>query len=615
MSDQGDAGAWRPATSQNDQNSVPDDTTGPLPKISEEESGGQGFPSVTGQSSVNGPAPSWPADDDAPTGGFPAVSPSEEQPAPASPSSRSPFEPADRTESPREPADEVEDPGPNGATPKFGTEVQNPRPAEQSFGSFDDSSFSDTSFGDSSFRNTSFGDASFGDASFGDASSGSGSFGTSSFGDSSSEPAEPETPGSFGSGSFGSTGFDDKPFGSNGFDDKPAGVPRSSYGRETFSAESSYGRETFSAESAPESSYGRETFSAESGAAVSSGTGAPPEGVSSTTGAFSLPQAEKRPTAEDEAAENDFFAPDDHPPMWDKVVAPSGPPPKPGKPSSGNLRLPEWMREEGAAGGGGEAGGAIASYDDEEGGSRRPLFIGVGILVVGLVAVAGVYFLKNNGDSKAAPAAAPTTANSPSRSPSQPAQEKEPARKALPRFKGVHTKALGRLADRRSGLSYARFAKPWAAAAKNSPMNELGFSTSQFAVTEKAGGQPKHWARLMSAELSGAAKDAYTGPGTERAAAAEAARVYEARMFGFQHKKRVLANEPLTIGGHKGWLVSDYLTYRRPGVKATGDIVAVALVDTGKKTPGIVFMTVPNTNKKLWPDINFVVRSLRVLST
>jgi hypothetical protein len=621
MSDQGDAGAWRPATSQNDQKSVPDDTTGPLPKTSEEEPGGQGFPSVKGPSSVNGPTPSWSADDDAPTGGFPAVSPdddaptggfpavspSEEPPAAASPASRSPFEPADRPESPREPADEIEDPGPNGATPKFGTEVQNPRPAEQSHGSFDDSSFRDTSFSDTSF--------------------GGGSLGTSSFGESSSG-ADEDSPGSFGPGSFGSTGFDPKPVGSPGPGEKPNRAPGSSYGRETFSAESasesSYGRETFSAESASKSSYGRETFSAESGAtgespvpgesgaAVSSGTGTP-EGVSSTTGAFSLPRAEKRPTAEDEAAENDFFAPDDHPPMWDKVVAPSGPPPKPGKPSSGNLRLPEWMREEGATGGAGEAGGAITSYDDEEGRSRRPLFIGVGILVAGLVAVAGVYFLKGNGDSDASTAAAPTTANTPSQTPSRPAAQKGPARKALPRFKGVHTKALGRLADRRSGLSYARFARPWAAAAKNSPMNELGFSASQFAVTEKAGGQPKHWARLMSAELSGAAKDAYTGPGTERAAAAEAARVYEARMFGFQHKKRVLANQPLTVGGHKGWLVSDYLTYRRPGVKATGDIVAVALVDTGKKTPGVVFMTVPNTNKRLWPDINFVVRSLRVL--
>src|SRR5689334_1643295 len=103
MSDQGDAGTWRPATSQNDQYE-PDDTTGPLPKVSGDETGEQGFPAVTG-SSTTGPSPSWAAadDDDAPTGGFPAVPPAEEEP-PASPSSyssfssRSPFEPVERPE-------------------------------------------------------------------------------------------------------------------------------------------------------------------------------------------------------------------------------------------------------------------------------------------------------------------------------------------------------------------------------------------------------------------------------------------------------------------------------------------------------------------------------------
>ena len=116
-------------------------------------------------------------------------------------------------------------------------------------------------------------------------------------------------------------------------------------------------------------------------------------------------------------------------------------------------------------------------------------------------------------------------------------------------------------------------------------------------MTEKTGSQPRHWGRLMSAQLTGAAKSAYDGPGSERSAATEVAKMYEERMFDFRTKKRVLASQPLTIQGHKGWLVSDYLTYRRPGLTATGDVVAVALVDTGKKTPGVLFMSVPNTSK------------------
>src|SRR5262249_39491660 len=131
--------------------------------------------------------------------------------------------------------------------------------------------------------------------------------------------------------------------------------------------------------------------------------------------------------------------------------------------------------------------------------------------------------------------------------PTRPAGDKPLPRKQLPRFKGTHTKAMGRVSDPRAGLSYAHLAKPWAVAPKKSPMKEIGFSASQFAVTEKAAGRPKHWARLMSAQLSGAAKGSYQGPGTEQAAAVELAQVYEARMFNFQYRTRHLANQPLTV--------------------------------------------------------------------
>ncbi|MDN3355660.1 hypothetical protein [Actinomadura sp. DC4] len=559
MSDQGDAGQWRPATSQNDQYSTPDETTGPLPAISGDEADAPGFPSVSE------PRKSWATDDDddAPTGGFPAVSPGSESGSyDDSPGERSVFDPVDRSAaapfgSPESPSSEDDgDPGPNGTTPRFGTDVpdEDPQPAESSWsGSFGSSP---SSFGESS----------------------------SSFGESSYRPEESAESsfGSFRDSSFPASDFDDKPYEDHSWEDKP-------YEAKPYEA--------------PGASYGSGGYSPES----------PAEPVSSATGGFPAP--EKGVTAEAQAEENEFFASDDHPPMWDKVVAPAGPPPKPGKPSSGNLRLPEWMRDENAAaaaGPGGPPGGSGGTLYEEEGRSKRPLFLGVGILLVGLVAVAGVYFLKGNGDDPAAKTSSPASSkHSPSSSTTHPAQPQTPV-KALPKFKGVHTKAAGRINDVRSGLSYARLNQPWALPPKKSPMLELGFSASQFAVTEKTGAEPKHWARLMSTQLSGAAQEAYEGPGTERAAASEVARMYEERMFNFRTKKRALASQPLAIAGHKGWLVSDYVTYRRPGLKATGDVVAVALVDTGKNTPGVLFMSVPNTSRKLWPDINFVVRSLRV---
>ncbi len=551
MSDQGDAGQWRPATSQSDQFSAPDDATGPLPAVREDEADEQHFPSVRpAEGSSSGGRTSWSewSDDDAPTGGFPAVSDPQEPagaagppapPAPAAPVTRSPFEPADRSGSSEPPASSPEEspappppaqpevPGPTDATPRFGTDVAAPDPEpERPFRSFDESSLGESSFAESSF-------------------------GT-------------------------------KPY-------------------ETHETHATYEAYEPKSYEQPEPSYGAQD------------TAPPPD----SNGSYGMPAPpERHVTAEDEAAENEFFASDDHPPMWDKVVAPSGPPPKPGKPSSGNLRLPDWMRDEqnAAAAGGTPQGPPGGPSDDDEGRSKRPLIIGLSVLAVGLLAAAGAYLLKHDGDNPASNASAPSrSTTAPTQTPAPPANTTKPVpNKPLPQFKGMHTKAVGRLNDSRSGLSYARLAKPWAVPPRRSPMTEFGFSANQFAVTEKAGGEPKRWARLMSAQLTGAARTSYQGPETARETVTDLAQVYEARMFNFRHRQRHLASQPLTIAGHKGWLVSDYVTYHRRGMKATGDVVMVALVDTGKKSPGVLFMSVPNTHRKLWPDVDFVVRSLRV---
>ena len=237
---------------------------------------------------------------------------------------------------------------------------------------------------------------------------------------------------------------------------------------------------------------------------------------------------------------------------------------------------------------------------EEEGRSKRPLFVGVGILLAGLVAVAGVYLLKGNGDSQASNAAAPTqSTQTPSSPATAPVRAPQAPVKKLQKFKGVHTKAAGRITDARSGLSYARLSQPWALPAKKSPMTELELQREPVRRDREDRLAAPALGPADERPAHRAAKSAYDGPGSERSAATEVAKMYEERMFNFRTKKRVLASQPLTIQGHKGWLVSDYLTYRRPGLTATGDVVAVALVDTGKKTPGVLFMSVPNTSKKL----------------
>ncbi|HEX6472635.1 MAG TPA: hypothetical protein VF069_26325 [Streptosporangiaceae bacterium] len=325
---------------------------------------------------------------------------------------------------------------------------------------------------------------------------------------------------------------------------------------------------------------------------------------------------------------------------------PSGPrtPPKPGIPSSGNLRLPDWMREEMQGGRGAEKPGAeqpgaepgagrageppagtapaggppgpagLDRLEEDEGRTRLMLFFGVGLLVVALIAAGAVYLLKRSGggtDEGNAPAPggqAATTTPSPG-----PPNVALPPTKALMRFRGHHGPAAGMFADRLSGIAYPLFGPPWQVPGPKSGLGRVGWSGQQVVVTERHGGRPAWYGQLLSGTLSAAQRNLYAGPGTERQAAAALAAQYDAQFYGFPHTVRHLASQPLSVGGHRGWLVGSYIGYHRPGIKATAEVVTVAVVDTGRAGPAILFMALPNTARALWPDINYVFASLRVV--
>ncbi|GAA2084341.1 hypothetical protein [Actinomadura alba] len=337
-------------------------------------------------------------------------------------------------------------------------------------------------------------------------------------------------------------------------------------------------------------------------------------------------------------------------------VMPSGPstPPKPGTPSSGNLRIPDWMREEngGASGGGSDEddfgddfrdrrrskgrakakdsarakGGARAkdsteekdsaksrdrNYDDSGGGSRAPLFAGVGLLVVALIASAGVYFLKGRGGSDPEPPTQTSARERPAGGSQPQGALPAPADKALKRFPGTPSRAVGRMTDARAGLSYPRFGSPWQMPTKQNKLGQLGWSGQQIVVTEQRG--TRLWyGQLLSGTLNPAEVSMYGGPGTEKAAAVAFANSIETRFYGFPHQTQPHASQPLTVDGHKGWLISSYLRYQRPGVKATGELLITAVIDTGRKVPAVLFIGIPNTHRKLWADVSYFLSNLHV---
>ncbi|MFI6518756.1 hypothetical protein ACIBF1_24590 [Spirillospora sp. NPDC050679] len=293
------------------------------------------------------------------------------------------------------------------------------------------------------------------------------------------------------------------------------------------------------------------------------------------------------------------------------AVTPTGAdgPAKPGKPSSGNWQMPDWMADEQAA-----DAKLGRGADDAEGGGRGRLvlFGGVGLLVVAVLAAGGAYYMKNKDDAGPAPSEGkpgrPAAAQKP-----QPPQAQLPPDRVLRRFPGKPTKVIGRVSDRFSGLSYPRLGPPWQVPNKKNKLGTQGWSGQQVVVTEKRAGQP-WYGQLLTGSLIPTLQSAYEGPQSLRNVAGLAAKGLEGNYYAFPHKSAPLASQPLNVGGRKGWLVASYLTYKRAGVRATGEVIATAVIDTGKPAPAVVFASMPNTHRKMWPDINQFFGQLRIAS-
>ena len=290
----------------------------------------------------------------------------------------------------------------------------------------------------------------------------------------------------------------------------------------------------------------------------------------------------------------------------------SGQPAKPGKPSSGNWQMPDWMADEESAdaklGGGGSAKRRDV-LDDGEGRSRLVLFGGVGLLVVALIAAGAVYFTKSGGDSTEPAGNADKRAAAEQ---SETVQVQFPPDRPLARFRGTPSRMLGRVNDAHSGLSYPRLAAPWQVPTKQNKLGTAGWSGQQILITERHA-QQIWYGQLLTGTLHPGMQSAYQGPDSVKNVAALVAKGYEEQYYAFPHKTRPLASQALNVGGHKGWLIASYLTYQRTGVRATGEIVVTAVVDTGRQAPAVVFASMPNTHKKHWPDVNEFLTHLKIV--
>jgi hypothetical protein len=171
-----------------------------------------------------------------------------------------------------------------------------------------------------------------------------------------------------------------------------------------------------------------------------------------------------------------------------------------------------------------------------------------------------------------------------------------PGDRKLTDYRGHGAATKGRVKDKRSGIGFARFTKSWKLV-RSSP-----FATRRTLPAAKGG---KQRGLLATCPVPIVVQDDIKDTA-----------LLAARWTLNYHPEGATiswtASQPLKAGKRKGWVLGYRVQYKVGGKKHVST-AAVALLDVPRAKPALLFVTIPDGQKKRWADINTVISSLRPL--
>jgi hypothetical protein len=169
-----------------------------------------------------------------------------------------------------------------------------------------------------------------------------------------------------------------------------------------------------------------------------------------------------------------------------------------------------------------------------------------------------------------------------------------------------------RTVDEEAGISYAAYPAPW------EPWNttwragtlEVPYRTGQHFVTEIYSGGTYH-ASILSAAVPAADNDAVSLDldCVGRQVAADV----RAEYYPQPNTMDRIQDELTTLGGRPAWLSRFRLHFHSEGLQATDELSAVAVIDVGRPTAAVLYVSVPGTHKQFEWVIDDVLKSVRPL--
>jgi hypothetical protein len=226
------------------------------------------------------------------------------------------------------------------------------------------------------------------------------------------------------------------------------------------------------------------------------------------------------------------------------------------------------------------------------GGGRIGLWVGLG--VVGLVLVVLIGFLvsrSSEGDAIAGP----------------PVTEQVPAPSAGPTFPS----GTVRIIDEAAGISYPFLGDGWYEW-NLGVQYEVTEISGQFFTTQE---EVPEGGIFIAQCTSGPLADGYGWAGASSLSSTVATIADSAitNYYPGPNERRVLRDEERTVDGHAAHLYEFQLSWEVPGYDASGERAALLLIDVGRPTPALLYISIPNTHAELYGIIDRVLDDVQVL--
>lgn len=169
-----------------------------------------------------------------------------------------------------------------------------------------------------------------------------------------------------------------------------------------------------------------------------------------------------------------------------------------------------------------------------------------------------------------------------------------------------------RTVDDEAGISYAAYGAPWETWNQvwRAGTLQVPYRKGQHFVTESYSGGQYH-ASILSAAVPAANNDAVTLD--LECVGRQVAADVRAEYYPQPNTMEPLRDALTTLGGRPAWVSKFRLTFSAPGLSATDELSAVAVVDVGKTTAAVLYVSIPGTHRHLDPVVDDVLKSVRPL--